>query len=65
MFGHLQRKSTTKATRRTLKLKFKERSLDKPRMRQYSLVTEDITEIENDCDAILRLDIPVVFKWNE
>jgi hypothetical protein len=34
-------------------------------MRRHSLVPEDITEKENDRDAILRLDIPVVFKWNE
>jgi len=34
-------------------------------MRQYSLVPEDITEKENECDAILMLDIPVVLKWNE
>jgi hypothetical protein len=34
-------------------------------MRWYSLVPEDITEKENNCDAILRLDIPVVFKLNE
>jgi len=57
--------STAKATRRTLELKFKERTLCKPTIRQYSLVPEDITEKENDCDAVLRLDIPVVFKWNE
>jgi hypothetical protein len=57
--------STTKATRRTLQLKFKERSLGKPRMRWYSLVPEDITEKGNECEAILRLGIPIVFKWNE
>jgi hypothetical protein len=34
-------------------------------MRRYNLVPEDITEKENDRDAILRSDIPVVLKWNE
>jgi hypothetical protein len=32
-------------------------------MRWFSLVPEDITE--KDRDAILRLDSPFVFKWNE